>query len=127
MTNTRKTRRSAQKYSDYTTATQAFMNAVESHLKAKFGTIEPQWEGLLNMLATNYELFWECKDKIKEDGLMIQNRFGGFDKNPLLKVQTDAQIQIIKLVNEFGISPKSIKNLNVATNDEDDFIDALVK
>ena len=127
MTKTQKTRRSAQKYSDYTTATQAFMNAVESHLKAKFGTIEPQWEGLLNMLATNYELFWECKDKIKEDGLMIQNRFGGFDKNPLLKVQTDAQIQIIKLVNEFGISPKSIKNLNVATNDEDDFIDALVK
>ena len=57
---------------------------------------------------------------------MIQNRFGGFDKNPLLKVQTDAQIQIIKLVNEFGISPKSIKNLNVATNDEDDFIQNLV-
>lgn len=126
MTKAQKTRRSAQKYSDYTTATQAFMNAVESHLKAKFGTIEPQWEGLLNMLATNYELFWECKHRIKEDGLMIQNRFGGWDKNPLLKVQTDAQIQIIKLVNEFGISPRSIAKLNVQNNDEDDFIERLV-
>ena len=126
MTKTQKTRRNAQKYSDYTEATQAFMKAVEGHLKAKFGDIEPQWEGLLGMLATNYELFWDCKQKIKEDGLMVRNRFGSWEKNPLLKVQTDAQIQLVKLVNEFGISPKSIKNRNVAPNDEDDIIAKLV-
>ena len=126
MTKTQKTRKTAQKYSEYTEATQAFMKAVEGHLKAKFGDIEPQWEGLLAMLATNYELFWDCKQKIKEDGLMVRNRFGSWEKNPLLKVQTDAQIQLVKLVNEFGISPKSIKNLNVAPNDEDDIIAKLV-
>lgn len=127
MTKTQKTRRTAQKYSEYTEATQTFMKAVEGHLKAKFGDIEPQWEGLLGMLATNYELFWDCKQKIKEDGLMVRNRFGSWEKNPLLKVQTDAQIQLVKLVNEFGLSPRSIKSLNLQDNNEDEFLEELVK
>lgn len=127
MTKTQKTRKTAQKYSEYTEATQTFMKAVEGHLKAKFGDIEPQWEGLLGMLATNYELFWDCKQKIKEDGLMVRNRFGSWEKNPLLKVQTDAQIQLVKLVNEFGLSPRSIKSLNLQDNNEDEFLEELVK
>lgn len=127
MTKTQKTRKTAQKYSEYTEATQAFMKAVEGHLKAKFGDIEPQWEGLLGMLATNYELFWDCKQKIKEDGLMVRNRFNSWEKNPLLKVQTDAQIQLVKLVNEFGLSPRSIKSLNLQDNNEDEFLEELVK
>lgn len=120
-----KQKRKKNKYSEYTERTQTFMNAVEEHLSSKFGTIEAQWEGLLSMLATNYELFFNCKDIIKKEGLMVQNRFGSFEKNPLLKVMVDAQIQVIKLVAEFGISPRSIKNLNVTDNNEDDFIEAL--
>ena len=122
----KKTKKTSSKYSDYSKNTQTFMSAVEAHLINKFGSIEAQWDGLLLMLATNYELFWECKIEIKEQGLTVSNRFGGVDKNPLLKVQTDAQIQIIKLVAEFGISPKSIKNLNVANNDEAEFINSLL-
>lgn len=122
----KRTKKATSKYSGYTKNTQNFMGAVEAHLTSKFGSIEKQWDGLLMMLATNYELFWKCRDKIKEQGLTVTNRFGGVDKNPLLKVQTDAQIQIIKLVAEFGISPKSIKNLNVGNNDEQEFIRALM-
>lgn len=115
------------RYTDYSKNTQTFMMAVETMLNDKFGAIESQWEGLLAMLATNYELFWECKDKIKEQGLTVTNRFGGVDKNPLLKVQTDAQIQIIKLVAEFGITPKAIKHLAVKNDDaENEFIDNLI-
>lgn len=113
------------KYTDYSERTQKFMKAVETHLINKFGTIETQWDGLLNMLATNYELFFKCKEQIQKDGLLVPNRFGGLDKNPLLKVQTDAQIQVVKLVAEFGITPKSIKNLVTVDNSEDNFIDSL--
>lgn len=120
-----KQKRKKNKYGEYSERTQTFMNAVEEHLSSKFGAIEDQWEGLLLMLATNYELFFNCKEIINKEGLMVQNRFGGFDKHPLIKVMTDAQIQVIKLVAEFGISPRSIKNLNVTDNNEDDFIEAL--
>ncbi|WP_455094398.1 P27 family phage terminase small subunit [Prevotella koreensis] len=122
----KRTKKTSSKYSDYSKATQTFMGAVETHLINKFGSIEAQWDGLLLMLATNYELFWQCKNNINEQGLTVSNRFGGIDKNPLLKVQIDAQIQIIKLVAEFGISPKSIKNLNVGNNDESEFINSLM-
>lgn len=113
------------KYSDFSTVTQKFMAAVEEHLTQKFGGIETQWEGLLNIMATNFQLFMDCREKIHEEGLLVKNRFGGWDKNPLLKVQTDAQIQLVKLVGEFGISPKSIKNLQTV-NAEDDFINELI-
>jgi phage terminase small subunit len=39
----------------------------------------------------------------------------------------EAQIQVIKLVNEFGLSPKAVKNLTVIGDNEDDFIEALTK
>ena len=113
------------KYSEYSKVTQSFMNAVENHLINKFGELETQWEGLLIMLATQYELFNQCKEQIKTDGLMVKNRFGGWDKHPLLKSMTDAQIQTIKMVQEFGISPKSIKGLGTTDNNEDEFLNSL--
>lgn len=115
------------KYSEYGKDTQQFMVAVEKHLMDKFNTIEMQWEGLLQMLATTYDLYMNCKEKIKEEGLLITNRFGGLEKNPLLKVQVDAQIQCLKMVQEFGISPKSIKNLSITNNDDEEFLNALTK
>ena len=114
------------RYADFSPVTQTFMSAVEKHLTDKFSKIETQWDGLLMMLADNYELFFDCRAQIKKDGLMIQNRFGNWDKHPLIKVQNDAQIQIVKLVQEFGISPKAISRLtNITENNEDDFIKAL--
>jgi len=115
------------RYADFSPVTQTFMNAVEKHLTDKFSKIETQWDGLLMMLADNYELFFNCRQQIKKDGLMIQNRFGNYDKHPLIKVQNDAQIQIVKLVQEFGLSPRSIAKINVENNDEDEFLKKLVQ
>lgn len=112
------------KYQEFSLETQTFMTNVEKHLIEKFGNIEGQWSGILDMLAEQYEIFIKCKERIKQDGLMVLDRFDVYVKHPLLKVQTDAIIQITKLVQEFGISPKAIKNLNVQNND-DDFLENL--
>lgn len=116
----------SKKYADYKPATQSFMNAVENHLISKFGEIKSEWQGLLTILAQQYDIFEMCKESIRKDGLMTPNRFGGLEKNPLLKAQTDAVIQIKSVSQEFGLSPKSIAKLNVHDNNEDDFIEALV-
>lgn len=115
------------KYGEYNKETQAFMNAVENHLVDKFGGINPEWEGLLTMLATTYDLYINCKQKIKEEGLLVTNRFDTLEKNPLLKVQTDAQIQCLKMVQEFGLTPKAMKGLNIQDNNEDEFLESLTK
>ena len=115
------------KYTEYSRETQQFMLAVEKHLIDKFNVINNEWEGLLQMLATTYDLYINCKEKIKEEGLLITNRFNAIEKNPLLKVQIDAQIQCLKMVQEFGLTPKAMKGLNIQENNEDEFIEGLTK
>ena len=113
------------KYGEYNKETQAFMNAVENHLVNKFGEITPHWEGLLGMLAVQVDLYNQCKQQIKQDGLMVTDRFNALVKHPLIKVQTDALIQINKLSQDFGLNPRSMKGLNIQDNNEDEFLKEL--
>lgn len=114
-------------YAQYSEKTQKFMGAILEFLNAKFGAIETQWWGILDMMATQYELFCQCKQSVEENGILVENRWGVMDKNPLLKQMNDCQIQIVKLVNEFGLSPKSIKSLNTISTENEEFIKDLTE
>lgn len=107
------------KYADCTQSTQQFMAAVERFLKKKYGKIEDHWLGQLDLLAANYELFQQAKDEVKKEGMLITNRFGAMEKNPLLKVIVDANIQIQKLVNQFGLSPSANGKIKQVEDEED--------
>ncbi len=61
---------------------------------------------LLYMLECNYDLFIQCQLQIAQLGLLIPDTKGNLVKNPLLKVQTDSQIQCIKCLNDMLITPK---------------------
>ena len=100
-------RKRTNRYTLYSNETQAFMLNVDKFLIDKYGIIKPHWEGQLDLLASNYELFIMAKNKVKEDGLMVVNRFGNLDKHPLLAQIKDSNIQCCKLINEFGLSPKA--------------------
>lgn len=115
------------KYSNYSKKTQTFMDAVENYIVNKYGDIEPQWEGMLEMLALNYDMFQKCGKEIEKSGLMIENRFGNFIKNPLLKAQSDAQTQALRIIKEFGISPYGAGKIkDVESNDDNNFIESLL-
>lgn len=103
----------------YEMETQDYMFAINKYLRKKYGEISDEWLGALMMLADNYNTFIQCKNQITIDGLMITDRFNVLVKHPLIKVQIDAQIQVVKLLNEFGLSPKSASKLN-DTNDEEE-------
>ena len=119
----------ASKYSEYREETQQFMTSVEKYLKQKYGKIESQWVGQLNMLATNYDLFILAKERVAQDGLMIPNRFGTLEKHPMLKQITDTNHQIIKMVQEFGLSPNAkgkIKQPKDSKDEDNDLIAELL-
>ena len=84
------------------------MYVIHKFLNKKFGNINDEWIPSLSMLADNLHIFNLCKEQIRKDGLLITDRFNVLTKHPLIKVQNDAQIQIVKLLNEFGLSPKSV-------------------
>lgn len=113
------------KYSEYGKDTQFFLTNVEKHLMDKFGEITPHWDGLLQMLAVQVDLYNQCKEQIKNDGLMVQDRFGSMVKHPLIKCQTDALIQINKLSQDFGLNPRSLKGLNIQSNEDNEFLNEL--
>lgn len=114
------------KYGDYSTTTQQFMNSVEKFIKRKYGKIEAHWEGQLALLATNYELFNQAKEEVKKNGMLVKNRFGALEKNPLLRVITDSNIQCIKLIHEFGLSPSASGKIKEIEVDDTDIIKGLL-
>ena len=119
-------RKRTNRYTLYSNETQAFMLNVDKFLIDKYGIIKPHWEGQLDLLASNYELFIMSKNKVKEDGLMVVNRFGNLDKHPLLAQIKYSNIQCCKLINEFGLSPKADSKIKSESNDDADYLDSLM-
>lgn len=107
-------------YSMYDNEVQTTMRYIHTYLIKKYKRIQNEWLPSLSMLADNFSIFYQCRDAIRADGLMIIDRFGAAIKHPLIKVQVDAQIQIIKLLNEFGLTAKAAAKLNDDTNEEDE-------
>lgn len=107
------------KNNDYSTQTSKYINAVRKYLKQKFGAIAPEWEQPLVILADNLEVYQRCRQSINDDGLMLLAKNGAMTKNPLIKVQQDTQTQIVKLLCEFGLTPKSAAKMNLQADDED--------
>lgn len=104
---------------NYSAHTQKFMVDVERFLKKKYNEIQPQWEGQLQLLATNYDLFVKSKEQVDEDGLLVQNRYGGWEKHPLLVTIKDSNNQVIKIIHEFGLSPSSDSKIKETSSDDD--------
>lgn len=107
-------------YRDYTTSTSKYMKSVEKFLEEKYGKVNDEWVQPLMILADNLDIFNECKKSIKEHGLMMTAKNGAPTKNPLIKVQTDAQVQIQKLLQEFGLTPKAQTRLQLVNDDDDE-------
>lgn len=117
----------AKKYINYSAQTQKFMAEVEAFLRKKYNELQPHWEGQLQLLATNYDLFIKAKEQVNEDGLLVQNRMGGWDKHPLLTTIKDANIQVLKFISEFGLSPSANGKIKEKSDDNDfDIINGLL-
>lgn len=107
-------------YSMYNNEVQTTMRYIHTYLIKKYKRIQNEWLPSLSMLADNFSIFYQCRDAIKVDGIMVTDRFGTLVKHPLLKCQNDAQIQIIKLLNEFGLTVKAAAKLNGDDVEEDE-------
>ena len=108
------------KYQEYSETTQQYMMVVEKYIKSKYGKIETQWLVLLRSLAINIECLIKAEEQVKQDGVMVRNRFGGFEKHPMLKQITDSTNQLVKLSREFGLSPNSIGKIKQSIEDKDE-------
>lgn len=75
----------------------------------------------LDMLARNYSMFINASKQIEKEGATITNVQGNIVKHPAVTIARDAQIQAVKLLQEFGLTAKSrtkLPKLNVEKEEE---------
>lgn len=113
------------KTTDYSTTTIKYLTAVRKYLKEKYGKVNTEWEVALQLLSDKVELYQQCKDFIKENGLVMTAKNGSPTKCPLIKVMFDSEIQITKLLSEFGLTPRSAAKINLANEDDDELKELL--
>ena len=73
----------------------------------------------IQLLADNFEIFQRAKENVFKDGLIIKDRFDNEQPNKCIKIMNDAQIQLQKLLIEFGLTLKSNKKMNLEEGEED--------
>lgn len=69
----------------------------------------------ISLIAHTYDNYIKATEILEHDGLTIY-QYSGASKNirahPAVKIQLDAQIQLTKLLVEFGLTPKSRKDID---------------
>lgn len=71
------------------------------------GNIPESLNGSLYMLEDAYNNYIQISRQITEDGLMKVDRYGNLNKHPLLSVKLSTKLQIIKLLGELQMTPKT--------------------
>lgn len=105
---------------DYSTSTVKYIAAVKKFLKSKYGKINDEWNGVIEILADNVELYLQCRNSIFQDGLMMTAKNGAPTRNPLIKTMFDAQVQVTKLLTEFGLTPRANAKINLIGDDDEE-------
>ena len=113
------------KNNDYSTSTLKYITSVKKFLKEKYGRVNSEWETVLEILADNVELYFNCRDSIKENGLMLLAKNGSQTRNPLIKTMMDAEIQITKYLSEFGLTPKAQSKIMLQDEENDELKELL--
>lgn len=94
------------------------IKAIKEFLIKRYGEVAPEWYLQISLLKTNLEMKAAIDASIKEDGILVEDRFGHPQKNPLLKTSLELQVQIMRCIEQLGISPKAQGHLK--TIDDND-------
>ncbi|MDO4706948.1 MAG: phage terminase small subunit P27 family [Porphyromonadaceae bacterium] len=101
--------------------TQAEIIQIAAYLEAQ-DSLEEAHHPALTLLAKTLDRYNRANHIVSREGELVFSASGKPLRHPLLKVANDAQIQALKLLDEFGLTPKSrerIKSLQAGTDEDD--------
>jgi len=65
----------------------------------------------IELFINTYEMYSEATEHIKKEGAVIEhltdNKFKTLKPSPWVKIQQDTQIQLHKLIQDFGLTPRT--------------------
>lgn len=82
----------------------------------------------LDMLARNYSMFINASKQIEKEGTTFINTQGNVTKHPAVTIAKEAQVQAVKIMQEFGLTAKSRSKLpKLEKKEEDSPLETFVK
>ena len=95
-----------------------FIKRVYDHLKES-NQLDKIDDAALNMLAVNYSLFLDANKAISEKGLTSKGSRGNDIPNPAIKIANDAEVQCIKLMEKFGLTPRDRQKMKMLDSEDE--------
>lgn len=80
------------------------------------GELDPFDVALLHRMATAYEMYLICVDKITTDGMTMTNKKGELVKRPEVNILKENWSQFLELAKEFGLTAMSKRKLKTMKN-----------
>ena len=80
------------------------------------GELLPFDVALLHRMATAYEMYLICVDKITTDGMTMMNKKGEMVKRPEVNILKENWSQFLELAKEFGLTAMSKRKLKTMKN-----------
>ena len=113
--------------SDVCKEAKAYMQTVIGKLEEN-GVLEDVDTAALDMLARNYSMFINASKQIEREGTTFINTQGNVTKHPAVTIAKEAQVQAVKIMQEFGLTAKSRSKLpKLEKKEEDSPLESFVK
>lgn len=106
-------------YKKYDKQVIEYMTNLISKLESQYGQINEEWRVSLDLIAFNYDIIRKCQLDIEKNGLEKHDDRGRLSKNPALMVCNQAQGNLFKLLNSFGLNLLSKSKIKDDSNDDD--------
>lgn len=87
-------------------------------------TLSDEYILTLDMIANNYNLYYQAKDIIDKDGLITDDKRGSEKAHPLLTPMQHAQDKILQLIKQYGLTPMS--KSRIKRNDDENAVQELI-
>lgn len=105
--------------SNLSTKTRAYLSKVYKFLDES-GAYKDIDDCILDQLGMYYEAFSKYKEAVLKTGIVIEDVMGIAKDNPLNKKMNDCQVQLLKIQQELGLTPKSRERLTLERDKEDE-------
>lgn len=118
-----------QRYSiqEYDKRVNEYMNLLIDALVKEYGYLKREWLLSLDMIAQNYQIYIQCYDSIRQEGMYVRDDQGRRQRNPASTLMMSAQNSMQKLTNSFALTPLSYSKVRKleSPDNSDDYIDSL--
>lgn len=84
------------------------------------GDVEKKFVAMLDLLAINYQIYFDAYREIHDNGLFITNDRGNLQKSPAVDVMSKAFAQIAAISKCYGLTPLDVKKIEAYDRKQDE-------